>query len=163
MTTFTYDGLGNRVAKNATKYLVDPFAPPPAVLQAEAGSTTRYVYAGRTLLKAITAGTPTVFLRDGKGSTRLLADGSGAITDTYDYDAWGVLAAHAGTSSNPFLDNGQQLDAETGFYYLRARYYAPFLQAFVAASPVPGAPAYAYANGDPVNHAEPDGLDVVPR
>lgn len=64
---------------------------------------------------------------------------------------------------NPFLYDSQQLDTETGLYNLRARYYAPSFETFTMPSSLLGDPAYAYAQNNPVNLGEPDGLAVVPR
>ena len=44
---------------------------------------------------------------DGLDSTRLLTDGSGAVTDSYAYDAWGNITGHTGTTSQPYQFVGQ--------------------------------------------------------
>jgi len=57
---------------------------------------------------------------------RELTDQTGAVTDTYDYDAFGNLIHSATTLSSPtpneFLFAGEQLDSDLGLYYNRARY-----------------------------------------
>ncbi|MCA9181517.1 MAG: hypothetical protein KDA51_08685, partial [Planctomycetales bacterium] len=60
---------------------------------------------------------------DGFGSTRLLTDENGAVTDAIDYDAFGNVIARSGTTDIDHLYRGEALDPNTGFYYLRARYY----------------------------------------
>jgi RHS repeat-associated protein len=65
------------------------------------------------------------------------------------------------------LDPGRPLgfasdytDAETGFVYLRARYYDPATGQFLSRDPLvalTGGP-YAYADGYPLNYADPSGL-----
>jgi uncharacterized protein RhaS with RHS repeats len=63
------------------------------------------------------------FLADQQGSTRLLSDAAGAITSSYDYSAFGeTLSTNAETA---YLYTGQQYDAATAMYSLRARYYNP--------------------------------------
>jgi RHS repeat-associated protein len=59
---------------------------------------------------------------DGHGSVRYLTDPSGAIKDTYDYDAYGNLVASTGSDQNLFLFAGEQYDSDLGLYYNRARY-----------------------------------------
>jgi RHS repeat-associated protein len=93
-----------------------------------------------------------------------LSDASGVVTDTYDFDAFGNQVAHTGTTVNQYLFNGQQYDANSGFYHLRARYYQPDTGRFTAFDPYlgdPYAPAtlhkYLYAANDPVNKIDPTG------
>nr|MDZ8228867.1 RHS repeat-associated core domain-containing protein [Nostoc sp. ChiQUE02] len=57
------------------------------------------------------------------GSTRLITDNVGLITDRYTYDAFGELLNTDGTFGNSFGFAGEQRDAATGLDYLRARYY----------------------------------------
>ena len=59
---------------------------------------------------------------DGHGSVRQLTSQSGAVTDTYDYDAFGNLINSAGTTPNNYLFAGEQYDPALGLYYNRARY-----------------------------------------
>ncbi|WP_285945622.1 RHS repeat-associated core domain-containing protein, partial [Thomasclavelia cocleata] len=47
------------------------------------------------------------------------------ITDTYVYDAYGSLLKQTGTTENDYLYTGEQYNALTGLYYLRARYMNP--------------------------------------
>jgi RHS repeat-associated protein len=50
---------------------------------------------------------------------------SGVVTDTYDYDGFGILIHQTGSTPNVYLFAGEQFDAEIGFYYQRARYLNP--------------------------------------
>jgi len=43
--------------------------------------------------------------------------------------------SHSGASDNPYLYTGQQFDALTGLYSLRARYYDPALGRFLSRDP----------------------------
>ncbi len=55
---------------------------------------------------------------------------------------------------------GQYTDAETGFQYLRARYYDPATGQFLSRDPlaaITGSP-YGYTGGDPLNGTDPAGL-----
>ncbi len=75
--------------------------------------------------------------------------------------------ASAGTGTvNPFLFQGQQYDAASNDYYLRARYYDPTIGRFLSQDPYEGAIAdpqslhrYLYASNDPVNRFDPSGRE----
>jgi RHS repeat-associated protein len=104
---------------------------------------------------------------DGQLSTRQLTDTAGGATDTYTYDAFGVLLAFSGTTPNVYLYGGEQLDPNIGFYYLRARYYAQALGRFITTDPERGSifdPAslhrYLYANANPITFGDPSGKFV---
>jgi RHS repeat-associated protein len=59
---------------------------------------------------------------------------------------------------------GREYDAETGFYYLRARYYSPELRRFVRRDPIGyagGANPYAYVGGQPLDAVDPRGTEKV--
>ncbi|HUQ87853.1 MAG TPA: PKD domain-containing protein [Vicinamibacterales bacterium] len=169
-TTYRYDADGNRVetqnAAGTVRYLVDTNRELAQVLAeyTPAGAlSASFVYADDLI--SMTRGAQVAFYHfDGNGSTRLLTDLSGAVTDTYQYDAFGTLVARTGTTDNPFLFTGQPLDANSGFYYMRARWYSPStgrfltLDAHAAASSDPRSlHRYVYAANDPANHADPSG------
>jgi len=93
-----------------------------------------------------------------------LTNSSGAITDTYEYDAFGNKVNPTGTTPNNYLYRGEQWDPDLGLYYLRARYYNPLTGRFMSRDPLDGNakdPAslykYLYASGDPVNLLDPTG------
>ena len=52
----------------------------------------------------------------------LLTDSTGAVTDRYDYDAFGNLISQTGSTANVYLYSGEQNDPNLGIYYLRARW-----------------------------------------
>jgi RHS repeat-associated protein len=59
---------------------------------------------------------------DGHGSVRALTDTTGAVTDTYDYDAFGNLIHSTGSTPNVYLYSGEQFDPDLNLYYNRGRY-----------------------------------------
>jgi RHS repeat-associated protein len=107
-------------------------------------------------------------LEDALGSTRpLLTDLAGTITDEYTYDAYGTLTASQGTTDNRYLYTGQQFDATTGHYHLRARQYDPSLGRFMGMDTWPldySNPVelnrYVYAAGNPVMFSDPSGYNA---
>jgi YD repeat-containing protein len=130
---FVYDGDGNRVAKTVsgltTKFLVDannPTGYAHVVEEITSGAVRRvYVY-GHSLIsqqQIITTNWVASFYGyDGHDSVRYLTDASGGVTDTYTYDAFGVLIHQTGTTPNNYLYAGEQFDSTLGLYYNRARY-----------------------------------------
>jgi RHS repeat-associated protein len=105
---------------------------------------------------------------DGAGSVRQLTSSTGAVTDTYEYDAFGNSFTKQGTTPNNYLYRGEQWDPDLGLYYLRARYMNPLTGRFLSRDPKPGhigiprtLHKYLYAEADPVNRIDPTGMETV--
>jgi RHS repeat-associated protein len=172
-----YDALGNRVSKTVggitTQYLVDEQNPTglPQVVEEVVNGVVQKSYTYGYILLAQNqwvSGTPTphFYGYDGGLNVRFLTDASGAVTDTYDYDAYGNLINKTGGTTNNYLYRGEQFDSDLGLYYLRARYYNPATGRFLGRDPAPGdltAPEtlhkYSYAGNNPVNFIDPTGLE----
>jgi RHS repeat-associated protein len=157
-----YDGDGNRAAKNGTQYLVDDANPTglPQVVEEIAGGAVQRTYTyGLQRISETQAGATTYYGYDGHGDVRFLMDGTGTVTDSYDYDAFGNIVGSTGTTPNVYRYQGEALDSETGLYYLRARYYDPAVGRFLSVDPLTdqGERPYAYAGADPVNGHDPTG------
>ncbi len=158
---YTYDGDGLRASKTVsgitTSFTWDTSGSLPLVLQD--GSST-YVYGpDGTPLERITGSTATYLFHDQQGSTRLLTSSAGALTGTYSYDAYGRTTAHTGASANLQYDS-QYTDAESGYQYLRARYYDPLTLEFISTDIASEwtQQRYQFAAEDPLNTADPLGL-----
>ena len=102
--------------------------------------------------------------QDGLGSTRLITDSGGNAIGQYRYTAYGEIAEQTGSADSAFLYAGEQFDAETDNYYLRARYYDPSqgrLTQFDGFEGFQNRPVtlhkYLYGNGDPLNTVDPSG------
>jgi len=129
-----------------------------------AAGTTSYLYGpgGLPVESVTSSGTPTYYLQDQLGSTRLLTSSTGAVTGTYTYDLWGNITSHTGTATTSLLYAGQYQDPATGFYYLRNRYYDPVtasqqfltIDAAVSQTQAP----YTYTSDNPLNATDPSGL-----
>jgi RHS repeat-associated protein len=100
------------------------------------------------------------YSQDNLGSTRVLTDASGDVADTDTYDPYGNVTASTGDVQNHLLFCGQYMDAESGLYYLQARYYDPSTAQFLSFDPMVEntQTPYAYGVGDPVNEVDLSGL-----
>lgn len=174
-----YDGDGNRVAKTAngvtTQYLVDDLNPtgyPQVVEEIVNGAPEReYTYGLQRIDEDQViqgAWVPSFYGYDGFGTVRQLTNAAGAVTDTYEYDAFGNQITSTGTTPNEMLYRGEQYDSDLALYYLRARYYNPQSGRFMSRDPNAGmsvVPAtlhkYLYASADPANRMDPSGRDAL--
>ena len=173
---YTYDYDGNRVkavtAAGTTRFLVDTnnnTGLSQVLEETDGGGAlqARYSY-GKESLAMVRGAAPSFSLRDIFGSARGLTNAAGAITDTYQYDAFGNTVSANGSTVNPYRYRGERLDVDSGFYQLRARYFSPTHGRFMTRDPLPGqveAPAsrhrYAYADDDPVNKMDPTGKESL--
>jgi RHS repeat-associated protein len=99
------------------------------------------------------------YFHDGLGSTVALLGSSGAIAGAYGYNAYGSVTGYTGTATTPLQFAAGYTDAETGFVYLRARYYDPATAEFLTVDPLVDATgaAYIYVNDNPLNLTDPSG------
>ena len=167
---YVYDADGIRVRSVTdgviTNYLVDKNRAYAQVLEErdDSGSlTVSYVY-GDDLIRQKRGGSVSYYHYDGLGSTRVLTDDAGGVTDTYTYEAFGDLIDHIGETENNYLFTGEQYDPNAGFYYLRARYYSSGNGRFVSQDSWQGSiynpltlHRYIYADANPVIFIDPLG------
>lgn len=194
IVTMLYDVDGNRVRKTVngttTFYLVDdrnPAGYAQVLEEFEANTSTppaegtrvvlrRYTYGHDLISQTVRPNGVSTFVThyygyDGHGSVRFLTSTSGAITDTYTYDAFGIMVSawHAAAATpNRYLYSGEQFDENLGLYYLRARYYNPRTGRFWSMDSFQGTRTellslhkYLYAAADPVNRIDPSGNESL--
>ncbi|MGD0470655.1 MAG: DUF2341 domain-containing protein [Terriglobales bacterium] len=168
-----YDGFGNRVSKTVngvtTKYLVEddvnPTGRPQVFDELTNGLVTRtYTYGLQRIDEEQIVSNqwrPSFYGYDGGGNVRQLTNAVGAITDTFEYDAFGNEVNHTGTTANNYLYRGEQFDPDLDLYYLRARYYNPLAGRFTGVDPLTdqGEKRYEYADADPVDGQDPTGTE----
>jgi RHS repeat-associated protein len=175
-----YDAFGNRVSKTVngvtTKYLVEddvnPTGYPQVLDELTSGAVTRtYTYGLQRISQdqvISNVWTPSFYGYDGGGNVRQLTNSAGAVTDTYEYDAFGNDVYHTGTTPNNYLYRGEQYDSDLALYYLRARYYNPTTGRFMSRDAEDGVPTdpaslhkYIYAGGDPLGAIDPTGREAL--
>jgi RHS repeat-associated protein len=100
-------------------------------------------------------------LADSLGTVRDLVDNNGAVANHITYDSYGnIIAQTHPASTTRFLYAGRELDASTGLYYDRSRYYDPELGRFLSEDPtrfLGGTNLYRYVHNNPVSRRDPFG------
>ncbi len=173
--SIVYDGDGNRVSKTVgattTKYLVDDrnLTGYAQVLEELSGGMVQRVYTyGLNRISQSQASGTSFYGYDGHGNVRLLTDTTGAVTDRYDYDAFGNTITQAGNTPDVYQYSGEQNDPNLGLYYLRARYLSQSTGRFWTTDKLLGdedTPVsmhqYLYAGSDPVDNSDPSGNQFI--
>jgi RHS repeat-associated protein len=172
-----YDGDGNRVCEivggQIKSYLIEdrnPTGNAQVVEEIVNGVVNHTCTYGHDLISQdqIDAATntwhATFYAYDGHGNVRFLTNETGAVTDTYVYDAFGTLITATGSTNNRYLYTGEQFDPNLGLYYLRARLMNPLTGRFWTQDYYEGQTndsaslhKYVYSNADPTNRVDPSG------
>lgn len=102
------------------------------------------------------------FLADPLGTVRDVVDSDGGLLDHVSYDTFGNVLSQ---EQPRFAFAGRELDAESGLYYNRLRYYDPGTGRFISEDPIGfaggDANLYRYALNSPLNLRDPAGLDSL--
>jgi RHS repeat-associated protein len=110
---------------------------------------------------------------DALGSTRLLTDATGTITDQYSYDAWGNTSHQAlpGSVDQPYQYVGRlgyythHQDANIALLELGVRLYDPQTGRFIQTDPMrdnrAAASRYPYTDNNPIIRIDPSGRSYV--
>ncbi len=172
--SYTYDYAGNRTSKTThksngefeyTKYLNDNSSLTNVLAEIDENGTAKCAYTiGADLISQERDGRTSFYLYDVHGSVVGLANESGAVTDTYAYDAFGNLISSTGSTENCYRYCGEQFDETTGLYYLRARYMDTSAGRFISQDSYVGSISdpvslhkYLYANANLVMYSDPSG------
>jgi RHS repeat-associated protein len=151
-----------------TRYLWDRSADLPKLAATYDGATLTllqlFVYGGSELMQVHDGVDVYTAHTDRLGTLRGLTDATGAMTDTWTYDAWGNFVNGTGIIDTPFGFTRYLTDDATGFDFAIARWYEPASGRFLSRDPIGGdlrAPLtlnrYLYGRGEPVHYLDPDG------
>ena len=179
--TYKYDASGIRTEKvsNGTTYKYYTIG---GEIQSETrtqnGVTTKiwYYYDKSGICGIEYNGTEYYFQKDIQGDVVRIVNGVGQTVARYVYDAWGnhkvLNGSGAENTSETFIGNinpiryrGYYYDTDTGFYYLKTRYYDPEVGRFINAddityvdpSSLASCDLYGYCGNNPVMYVDPTG------
>jgi RHS repeat-associated protein len=106
------------------------------------------------------AGAVEYLYSDNIGSVRTISNSTGAVVSSADYDPYGIVLTHTGTSKSKIGYAGAWTDPVSGLIYLRARDYEPTTGQFIVTDPVvtQTRQPYAYVGNAPLGATDPSGL-----
>lgn len=161
--SYAYAPSGLRISKTVngiqTAFVLDGGN---AALELSGGAVTaKYIWGANLISSAIGSNT-NYYLYNGHGDVAHLANSSGAVTKTYEYDAFGNEKDASEPDVNPFRYCGEYYDLETKTYYLRARNYDPTIGRFLSEDPAQsGLNWYTYCYNNPIFFFDPSGLEQI--
>lgn len=110
------------------------------------------------------------YIRDITGNITKIVDEDGRYVVSYTYDAWGNFkkTIHRDcyvSHRNPFVYKGYFFDIETGWFYLKSRYYDPSIRRFISADifsyldndSLTGLNLYSYCYNCPISYVDLEG------
>ena len=166
-----YDGFGQRlreIRNGVTTYLAVDYGDEGrrVLLETDTGGAVQryYVWDRRGLLAiAETNGTMRYAHADEQGSTLLLTDSTGGVTDAWCYGPWGEVLARTGTNrcGYTWLGGHGVWNAAPNLYLTHHRAYLSDLKRFTSRDPIGiegGVNLYVYGNNNPLAFLDPLGL-----
>jgi len=152
-------------------FVYDITAGIPAVIVESDGSGTIYYVRDPSggLLARVKDSSISYYHYDQLGSTRMITNSSGVVTDKYAYDAYGALLTHersTGSIDQPYQYVGQlgyythHQEPDFGLLQLGVRFYDAEVGRFTQRDPIGyrgGWNVYAYVGGNPVFFVDPSG------
>ena len=137
-----------------------------------AGTVTRSVgtgWRGERLLDWTGSGSNVrIYGENGHHDVTWLASDTGPVSQSLRYDPYGNPRATVPTGYTPFRFQGSYHDATTDLSWVVTRWYAAALGTFISEDSLLGEPIeppsrhlYAYGQGEPIGHWDPDGMKVL--
>jgi RHS repeat-associated protein len=164
---FGYDGSGRRIRKtvvggSTTDYVWDG---DQIVAETDPSGVTQRLYTyfpGTDQLNSVVANGQTYYAaQDAAGNVIGMIDrNTMSAKDTYRYQPFGTMDQNDQNVPTSLRWKGLLYDAESGLYYMRARYYAPEMRRFLSEDPIGlegGINPYRFAGNAPVNGTDPSG------
>jgi RHS repeat-associated protein len=185
-TKYLYDASGARVARitnNGSQTTTNLFVlhysidsnVPLCETDAQSNVTRFYIWTPLGLVAQIDTvagggdpgGTAYYFHSDELGNTLALTDGSGSVIGQAFYSPYGDTWAQSGVLPTPYRFGGIYgvSTEDNGLAYMQNRYYDFGMKRFINPDPTGlkgGVNFYTYANGNPLNSIDPEGLCARP-
>jgi RHS repeat-associated protein len=166
---YQYDALSRRVQKIAnpsgtpttTRYFYDD----ARIIEEQDGGAiiqATYVYGDYVdeVLTMDRGGQTYYYHQNALWSVEAITDSTATVVERDAYDAYGAPTTLTSAIGNPYLFTGRQLDAETGDYFYRARYYDPAKGRFLQRDQQEFRDVtnlYRYVDDNPTRFADPGG------
>lgn len=105
------------------------------------------------------------YVRNAMGDVEGITDAEGNLLCSYYYDAWGNVTEVTGdrelAEKNRIRYRGYYYDEESGFYYLKTRYYDPEIKRFLNRDCLENeSNLYQYCYNNPVNYSDESGMSA---
>jgi len=169
ISTYTYYADGLRASKKVGNQVLGFYYQGTDIIdETISGSLSARSVRGRGLIGRIQGSQFSTYLKDAHGDVIKIFDQNRNELSYYEYDAYGNGTKETGKVENPYRYTGQYLDEETGFYYLRARYYDSNTMRFTTEDSYLGdmknplsLNLYGYCMGNPVMYNDPTGHSAI--
>jgi RHS repeat-associated protein len=166
--TVDLDGVGSQVA-TTERYVYDGDHI-ALVFDSQGNQLQRFLYGTKVdqvLVQENSDGSLYWALSDHQGSVRDVVDGQGNVLNHIVYDSFGNVKSETNAGIDfRFGYTGRELDAETGLYYYRARYYDSQTGQFIGQDPLSFGGGdfnpYRYVRNSAINLTDPSGLYAIP-
>jgi YD repeat-containing protein len=180
-TSYGYDDSGNRISETVngttTYYLIDSSNPTGYAKPIEvhvgsptAAPSTTYLLGLRVIGQVSASGVVTYLLVDGQDNTRAVANAAGAVTATFNYDAFGdPLGFDPATAPTSILFQQMMYDPASGLNFTDSRQEGlgdpNFIESDAQGYSSNGNPitlnAYLFGSADPLMFTDPSGHDSL--
>jgi RHS repeat-associated protein len=168
---YVIDAAGRRIGRKINGVLVQGLLyhgdlAPAAELDGQNNVVTSFVYATRSNVpdQMVKNGVSYAIITDHLGSVRLVINSvTGEVVQQISYDSWGQMIENTNPGFQPFGYGGGLYDEDTKLLRFGVRDYDPSTGRWNSKDPIGfgavSANLYEYVMGDPVNYADPSGLD----
>ena len=177
LRTKKYTTSGGNVTKSTEYYIVDgKYIGETTTIGTDTYTLSYFYDENGTPAGIIVNGSACYFAKNLQGDVIALVNYQGNVIARYAYNVWGDLVSVTDANGNyissathianlnPFRYRGYMYDEESGFYYLRSRYYDPYIGRFLNADGLvstgqglDGHNMFAYCNNNPVKYIDSSG------